>query len=185
MQLVGGILACCFLLPQVAVAGTIMDASIAKRDGVYHVSIDARIKAPLHVVVRSITDYDNLASINPSIEESQVLQALGPDKYRVRSVIKVCILIYCKWVQHVQDLEQQDEKTIVGITVPAGSDLRSGKAHWRFADSGKYTEMYFTQRFEPDFWVPPVIGLWMIKRTLVSEVRLTAKNIEKMARENR
>jgi hypothetical protein len=185
MQLASGILACCLLLPQVVLAGSIMDSTIALQDGVYHVTIDARIRAPLPVVVRSVTDYDNLSAINPSIEESQVLQVLGPSMYRVRSVIKVCILIYCKWVQHVQDLEQQDEKTIVGITVPAGSDLRSGNASWRFVDTGKYTEMYFSQQFEPDFWVPPVIGLWMIKRTLIREVSLTAENIEKMAREKR
>jgi hypothetical protein len=34
----------------------------------------------------------------------------------------------------------------------------------------------------PDFWVPPLIGTWMIEDKLVEEVELTARHIEQQAR---
>ena len=40
------------------------------------------------------------------------------------------------------------------------------------------TELQFTETFEPDFWVPPVIGPWLIQRKLVSEVAETVMYIE-------
>ena len=182
MRLVASIIYCLVISAQAVVAGEIIDASVTKSDGVYNASVDALINAPLHLVYESISDYANLSAINPSIVESQILRVLGPDRYRVRSVIEVCILIYCKRVEQVQDMTHKDARTIEAVTLPEYSDFRDGVARWRFTEVGPSTEMYFTHRFEPDFWVPPVIGTWLIKRTLVHEVNQTAIAIERMAR---
>jgi hypothetical protein len=38
--------------------------------------------------------------------------------------------------------------------------------------------LQFTDTFEPDFWVPPVIGPWLIQRKLVRELTETMAYIE-------
>lgn len=185
MRLAGNLVFSALFVPMATVAGVILDAAVIQRNGVYDASVDVMINAPMETVIQLITDYDNLAAINPSIEESRVLLAYGPDKHRVHSVIRVCILIFCKQVLQVQDVERLDNTTIEAVTLPADSDFISSVARWRFTEMGQATTMHFTQQFEPDFWVPAVVGPWLVKRTLVHEVSQTAIAIERMARKER
>ena len=172
------LLAALLLLPVAALAGDILSSSVSHEGSVYSLSVMARIDAPLDTVYRSITDFDNLAAINPAIEESQLLATPSVDTRRVRSVIRVCILMYCKRIEQVQQVTLLDDYAIEAVVLPQDSDFRNGVAHWQLTASGASTEMLFTNIFEPDFWVPPVIGPWLIKRKLIREVAETAMYIE-------
>jgi hypothetical protein len=171
------------LLPSVLLAGEVLDSRVTHDGSEYYLSITARVDAPLAVVYQSITDFTNLAAINPSIEESQVIASPGSDRFRVRSVIRVCILIFCKRVVQVQDVTLVDSRTVVATMVPGDGDFRAGLARWELAADGAATELYFTEAFEPDFWVPPLIGPWLIEKKLVREVAETAMYIEIQAGE--
>jgi len=172
------LIAALLLLPSAALAGEILASSVNHEGAVYSMSVTARIDAPLDTVYRSITDFDNLAAINPAIEESQLLATPAADMRRVRSVIRVCILMFCKRVEQVQDVTLMEGYAIKAVILPQDGDFRSGVAHWQLTASGANTEMLFTNTFEPDFWVPPVIGPWLIKRKLTREVAETAMYIE-------
>ena len=171
------------LLPCVLHAGEIMDSSVTHDGAVYRLSISARMDAPLAVVYRSITDFSNLSAINPAIEESQVLESRGAGQSRVRSVIKVCILVFCKRVEQVQDVTLVDGRTVVARMVPGAGDFRAGLARWELTAVGTATDLHFTETFEPDFWVPPLIGPWLIEKKLVREVAETTLYIEGQAGE--
>ena len=167
------------LLPSASLAGAILASSVNHEGDIYTLSVTARIDAPIDTVYQSITDFDNLAAINPAIEESQLLATPAADTRRVRSVIRVCILMFCKRVQQVQDVTLLEDYAIKAVVLPQGGDFRSGLAYWQLTASGDTaTEMLFTNTFEPDFWVPPVIGPWLIKRKLMREVAETAMYIE-------
>ena len=166
------------LLPTALLAGEILASSVSHDGAVYTLSVTARIDTPLDMVYRSMTDFDNLAAINPAIEESELLATPAADTRRVRSVIKVCILVFCKRVEQIQDVTLLHDYAIEAVILPQGGDFRSGLAYWQLTASGVSTEMLFTNTFEPDFWVPPVIGPWLIKRKLVREVAETAMYIE-------
>jgi hypothetical protein len=171
------------LFPGVLLAGEILESSVAHDGAVYRLSITARVEAPLAVVYRSITDFSNLAAINPSIEESQVLASQSAGRQRVRSVIRVCILVFCKRVVQVQDVTLVDHRTVVATMVPGGGDFRAGLARWELTAVGAATDLHFTEAFEPDFWVPPLIGPWLIEKKLVREVAETAMYMERQAGE--
>ena len=176
-----GLLISLSLFPGALLAGEILDSSVTHDGAVYRLSITARVDAPLTVVYQSITDFTNLAAINPSIEESQVLESQGADRLRVRSVIRVCILVFCKRVVQVQDVTLVDSRTVVATIVPGAGDFRAGLARWELTAVGTATDLHFTEAFEPDFWVPPVIGPWLIEKKLVREVADTAMYIEARA----
>jgi hypothetical protein len=169
--------------PCVLQAGEILASRVTHDGTVYRLSITARVEAPLAMVYRSITDFTNLAAINPSIEESEVLAAPVAGKQRVRSVIKVCILVFCKRVVQVQDVTLVDSRTVEATMVPGAGDFRAGLARWELTVDGAATELHFTEVFEPDFWVPPLIGPWLIERQLVREVAETLMYIEMLADE--
>jgi hypothetical protein len=166
-------------LPAGAVAGDILDASVTHADGHYDLAIRARIDAPSAAVYRAISDYSNLAAINPDIRVSELLGTSAAGVSTVHTVINVCILLFCKKVEQLQQMTHPDAHTIEAVTVPEGSDFRSGFARWQLSSpTAATTELQFTATFEPDFWVPPLIGPWLIKRKLVREAAETAAYIE-------
>ncbi len=173
-----GLLFSSLVFPPGAAAGEILSLDVTLEAGQYAVTVETLINAPLNVVYHSITDYNNLAAINPSIEESRVLLVMSPDRHRVRSVIRVCILIFCKRIVQVQDVTRLDGQTIEGVTLPGDSDFKYGLARWQLTSAGNTTRLHFTQEFIPDFWVPPIIGPWLIQRKLVQEMTETAMYIE-------
>ena len=165
--------------PGVLQAGAVLDSNVSRDGNSYSLSITARVEATPAQVYRSITDFSNLPAINPSIEEGSVLENEG-NRRRVRSVIKVCILVFCKRVERVQDVFLIDAHTVVAVIVPGAGDFRAGKARWSISTDDGATRLLFSETFEPDFWVPPVIGPWLIERKLVREVAETAMYIEGM-----
>ena len=173
-RLIAGLL----LVPATSLAGDILASSVSHDGDRYSLSVTALIDAPIDIVYQSITDFDNLAAINHAIEESQLLATPSAETQRVRSVIKVCILVFCKRVEQVQDVTKKEDYVIEAVVLPARSDFRSGFARWQLTTRDTSTELLFTNTFEPDFWVPPVIGPWLIKRKLISEVAETAMYIE-------
>lgn len=170
---------CLLLVPWHAGGGEILESSIALDDARYRAFVRARIDAPPRAVYDTITDYPALPAITPSIRSAEVLQVLGPGRHRIETVTEACILIFCKDVRLVQDVEQRDGWRLEAVTLPGVSDFKSGLARWRLLPVEGGTELHFTQVFEPDFWVPAVIGPWMIERLLVEEVRATTAYIER------
>ncbi len=166
------------LAPAVAVAGEILSSSVVQDAGVYRLTVSARIDAPRATVYRTITDYDNLKAINPSILSSQAAATADPGTHHVHTVINVCILVFCKQVVQMQRVVQVDGRTIEAVMLPEQSDFRAGFARWALAGDGATTVLSFSEELEPDFWVPPVIGPWLIERQLVREVAETVRYIE-------
>jgi hypothetical protein len=172
-------LAVLLLVPASAAAADILASSVTHADGRYELAIRARIDAPRDAVYRAITDYTNLAAINPDIEVSELLATTPAGVATVRTVIHVCILVFCKRVEQLQRVTQPDASSIEAVIIPEGSDFRWGFARWQLASpTAATTELQFTDSFVPDFWVPPVIGPWLLERKLVREVTETAGYIE-------
>ena len=173
-----GLLAALLLAPALASAGRILDSSVTLEDGVYVIAVEARIIAPPDTVFGILTDYEHLTSINSSIRESSIIHTYNPAKHRVHTLIRACILFFCRSVRQVQDLEQQNNHLLVAHIIPELSDFRQGRAEWRLSDAAGATDMHFTARLEPAFWVPPVIGPWLFRHKIVSELLESAVYME-------
>ena len=107
-----GVLLCLLLAPGPAGAGEILASSVRHEAGVYRLSVTAGIDAPLATVYRSITDYDNLAAINPSIVASRAFATADPPTQRVRSGTEGWILVFCKPGVHKEPGGQVNSRTI-------------------------------------------------------------------------
>ncbi|MGB5260548.1 MAG: SRPBCC family protein [Gammaproteobacteria bacterium] len=178
-----GIVALLLLMPVAAHAGKIVDSSVTLEDGVYAIDVEAVIGASPDIVMRLLTDYDHLHAINSSIRESRIIHTYSPVKHRVRTLIRACILFFCRSVHQVQDIEKHGEHRLVADIIPHLSDFRLGRAEWRLAVSGADTAMHFTAQLEPAFWVPPVIGPWLFRHKIVSELLESAAHMEMAALE--
>lgn len=177
-------LACLLLLASLPAAAVEIRTCIVERDGrAFLAVLDADIGATPASVYRAITDYDHLTAINPSIERSEVVAVLSADTRRVDMTVRVCILIFCKDLRRVLDVTHVDATTIEAVMVEGQGDFRAGSARWAVSPAGTGTRLQYRERFEPDFWVPPLIGPWLIRRKLIEEVLVTGRHLEAHAHE--
>jgi hypothetical protein len=162
----------CVLLaaPLLGRAGGVLDSSVTYENGVYALSIEVRIEAPVDMVYRLITDYDHLHDINPAVRESRILHTYSPVKHRVRTVTRVCVLFYCRDVTQTQDMVQSPGYSIEAEILPRDSDIRRGSGHWRLTAEDDATILRFQADIVPAFFMPPLIGPWLIRREMVNQM---------------
>jgi len=180
MSAVRLVIVCTLLAPCLVSAGEIEALSVTKQAGTYLIDARARIDAPVATVYAMITDYNHLDRVSPSIEESRTIHRYSPIKYRVHTVIKACILFFCKRVTQLQDIVQHDNQRVEADILPAASDFYHGHAVWELAAADTATTLHFTAELEPKFWVPPLIGSWLIKRQLIDDILISAGYMENM-----
>jgi hypothetical protein len=156
--------------PLLSRAGGVLDSSVSYDAGVYTLSIEALIVAPVDMVYHLITDYDHLQDINPAIRESRILHTDSPEKYRIRVVTRVCVLFYCRDVTQSQDMVQSPGYVLEANILPQDSDFHRGRAQWRLTAEDDVTVMRFHAELVPAFFMPPLIGPWLIRREMVNQI---------------
>ena len=176
-------IACCLWVSS-AVAGEVYMASANHQSGVYLVEVDALVNVPEPKVRELLTDYNELGRVNPSIEVSEILKTREPGNYQVRTVTEACVWFYCKRIHQVQDVIEASDGSVTAVVIPALSDFRNGYARLNLWQEPEGTRILIRSEVEPDFWIPPVIGPWLIKRKLRSEALETVDNLERVAVED-
>lgn len=164
-----------------AAAGQVYTALVTHQSGSYFVEVDALIHAPEPVVRRLLTDYEHLSRVNPAIESSEILLERKAGDYRVRTVTKACVWFYCKRIRQVQDVIESQDGSITATVIPELSDFQHGYARVNVWREPTGTRVLIRSEVRPDFWIPPIIGPWLIKRKLRSEALETVHNLEQVA----
>ena len=171
------------LLPATASAAQVDELDTQHRAGVYSLNMTVTVAAPREQVYAVLTDYENLKTINPAITVSQVLLSGDPEVTRVRTVIKRCVMFFCPELERVEDVRVPEEGVVEAEIVPHHSDFSSGQATWRFEALDGSTRIVYRARFDPDFWIPPLIGPAIIQGALREEARTLFDNAERRARQ--
>jgi len=168
-----------------AVAGQVLTTLVTHQGGSYFIEVDALVQAPEPLVRAVITDYNNLQQVNPAIEISTILKRFRQGEFRVETVTEACVLVFCKRLHQVQDVIEAADGSIKATVIPEKSDFRYGYAHVNLWQQATGTRVLVRSEVEPDFWIPPLIGPWLIKRKLRSETRETITNLERVVMSQR
>lgn len=176
------VLAACTLPAQAASIGQL---DITRVDARYRMQLTATLAAPARASYAVFQDFSNLPKINNAIEAVELLEAPTVDVRRLKTKVRVCVWLFCVRLNQVQDIRESvtDEvSSMDAIVLPALSNLRYGHARWQMRRCGDGTCLRFDAELEPDFWIPPGIGPWAIKRAMRREAVTTAAGIERLAR---
>lgn len=112
-------------------------------------------------------DYEHLARLHYAVVASELLDSAADGRARVHTRSRFCVLVFCFDVMQVTDYALEGNGDLVAVAVPAQSDLRYGRYRWEFREDGPgRTQLHFHAEVEPDFWVPPLIGPWILGRKL-------------------
>lgn len=162
-----------------ACAAEVQTLNVARQNGTYHVTFDAVVDAPAQKVYGLLSDYahlDSLSSVIVAITVQPAPQSAAP---RVRSVLRSCFFLFCKEVVEVEDVTEANEQTIAASIVPGEGDFQSGSSRWRIRAVGARTQLHYEATRTPSFWVPPVIGPWMIKATMRKHLEASVARLER------
>ncbi len=163
-------------------AGEVEHAAVEQEDGRYSLDLVMLIDSEPAAVYALVTDYAGLARISKTIIESEVITAADVDGIRRRLVTHTCVWFFCFEATMVEDVRETDDRTILTTIVPTLSDYRYGTSRWQVNAAGAGTRIHFTTTLEPDFWVPPLIGPWLMKQKMRAEAERTVLTIERLTR---
>ncbi len=66
--------------------------------------------------------------------------------------------------------------------IPELSEFKSGQTLWRIKTVGEYCEVTYLSDMEPDIFIPPVVGKFLIKKSIRQEMQVSFANLEKISR---
>ncbi|MEJ2508749.1 MAG: SRPBCC family protein [Gammaproteobacteria bacterium] len=165
-----------------ACAGEVLSSHVDYTDDHYLIDIDMRIDANADKVFARLQDYNHLHRINSAIKSSRLLKTDGRIK-RVRIVTRGCVWFYCRRVEQVQNIEEIRDRYLVATIDPKVSDFKYGRVIWHVWHDDTGTRIRFSADLVPDFWIPPLIGPWVMKKKLLEEGRQTITGLERLDRQ--
>jgi hypothetical protein len=154
---------------------------VKRKDGRIDIRAEVVIDAPQPEVYDALLDYDQLAELSEAFTESGYIEPAADGAPRVYTKIEGCIWFFCRTVERYAKLELQPKWQITAIAEPELSDADLSIESWTLRAEGDSTLIDYSLELEPGFWVPPLIGVWVIKGTMKRSARDTATRIEALA----
>lgn len=167
-----------------ASSATLESLTVTREQGRYELYAETILAAPAREIYEVLLEYDDDAfqRISGVYKESSYLDPAEDGTPIVFTRMEGCLLFFCKSMRRVERLEAEEFRLIRTTTLPEGSDFTYSYSEWTFEPTEAGTRMTYRLVMEPDFWVPPIVGPWLLKRTLeVGGVR-AIERIERMAR---
>lgn len=160
-------------------AGEVLLTEVAHDDGRYTVRFDVRIAASRDRLAFYLTDYANYASYFQSVTASRV-EPRGEGS-RVFLTLSSCILFFCRSVRITKDVHTAPDGAIVARIVPRESDFEEADERWRVLAENGTTRLHYEAELVPAFYVPPLIGPWLIRYRIREVLATNAEKLERLA----
>lgn len=157
------------------------EIEISEHSGDYQIKVVALIAAPASYVRDVLTDYTHIYRLNPSIIESEVLKQEDDGSVNVRTKVVGCAAYFCEELERVEKVRQLPSGDLQAEIIPALSQFKSGKTTWHIKPVGDYCEVTYVSDMEPDVYIPPVVGKFLIKKSIREEMQISFTNLEKIS----
>lgn len=145
--------------------------------GVFKVTFEAVLQAPPAGIEAVLLDYAHYKKIDPRVRSAELVARESATALRVRTTIVACAGFFCRTVERVERFEHGPGQ-LVATVIPALSDMRRGVAHTRWTREANGTHVYYEAEFQPDFWVPSLIGHGLALRALRESTEQLFRNVE-------
>jgi len=172
----------CMPVPFSQAAETI-EVQVEHGDGAYHIYFEILINAPRNRVYEILTDYANLQELSPGIVRSELLSGEAGGDARVDITLKPCVWILCKSMHKVSTITINAYGAIVYTTVPEASDFKRGKEQVIVQETRQpgQTRVTYNASLVPDFFVPPLVGSWLMRKHIIRNLEVSNRRVEKLA----
>lgn len=132
----------------------------------YRLESTARFDVRRADLYRVLTNYDLFEKFTSAFVETRNLAPDNAGRPGFFTRMEGCVLLFCKSMQRTGHLVLNPPSEIIAIAHRDSSDFNFSRERWVLQDDGDGTLMTYYFELEPAFWVPPVVGPFVIKRVL-------------------
>ncbi len=144
------------------------------------VNATVELKADPRIAWEVLSNYDDLARFIPDIRSSRVLKR---DADGIVVVVEqkgeFGVLFFRRDVEVTMEVSEEPPRRIVARAI-SGS-MKEMETRYDLAPSERGVRLGYHGRFIPDFFLPPLIGLPLVRRSLERRFRAMAEEIERRA----
>ncbi len=166
-----------------ALAATIRTIEVTHDDGVYSLVSNTFIDAPREAIFEVLTDYERFGRISSAYTDYGVMEPAADGVPIVYTTMEGCVWFFCVSMRRVERMVASAPDSIRTDTLPEQSDFKSSESEWTLVPEAGGTSMTYRLTMEPDFWIPPLIGPWVLKQRLERGGAGAVNRIERLARE--
>jgi Polyketide cyclase / dehydrase and lipid transport len=169
-------------------AAQVLGVRVTREDGRFLIGMRITLDASPPAVFRALQDYSAMMRYNPDLRAVRIQSTGVPGRVRLFTTIHACVLIFCKTMHQEQIMTaigDADGGVLEAEILPRGGAFEAGSGRWTVeACPAARATTCLDVRIElvPAFWMPPVIGPWVIRRKMAEEARRTSAGLERMAR---
>jgi hypothetical protein len=172
---------CLLLLCGAAGAAELRTVDVDRTAGRYILTSEVWFDTDIESIYAVFLDYDIRSRFSGFIVESRNLEptAGGQRRFYIRN--HGCVWFYCQSFVRSWLVEQEPLVFIRSTADPASSDFHTSLESWRFQAEGSGTLVAYDFEFEPKFWIPPLIGPYMLQQKLRKDSVGAINRIEAIA----
>lgn len=166
-------------------AARIVEVQVEQDSGAYHIYFEILLDAPRNRVYDVLSDYGNMQELSPGIIRSEVLSGEAGDIAEIDLTLKPCVWILCRKMRKISKVTINAYGAIVYTTIPESSDFKKGREQVIIKATRKtgQTRVTYSASLEPDFFVPPLIGSWLIRKHVRQNLEVSMERVETLARQ--
>jgi hypothetical protein len=168
-------------MPGGADAAELRSIDVEHHKGRYTVSSEVWFDATVEQVFEVFRHWDLSTQFSSAIAESRDIAAdqYGRPGYYVRN--EGCLLFFCKSFVRQGLVELEINEELRAVANPELSDFKLSRETWTFVAEDGGTVVSYRLLMEPDFWVPPGVGPYLIKRKFRNNGGDAIERIEEIA----
>ena len=163
---VGIVISTLVLLSAAADAADLREIEVDSADGVYKLESVVWFDADIDALYRVILDWDLSEQFSSVVIEARNTGSDATGDRGFYTLNRACVLFYCKSVERFGRVEHEPVIYIKAITDPERSDFHLSNETWEFSEEGSGTLIHYQLEMRPKFWVPPVIGPYVLKKQM-------------------
>jgi len=164
------------------IAAELRFIEVDREDGLYSLRSVTWLDTRPEDLYAVLTDYDLFHRFTSAIVESKNLEPNPDGRPEYYTRMEGCVMFWCRSFIRIGYLKLDPGREIIAVVDAERSDFKFATEHWRLREEDGGTLMIYEFEMIPDFWVPPVIGPYYIKRALRSGGERAAQRIEAIAR---
>ena len=169
------------LLGSPGLAAEIRSLDIRYEDGLYTMQSEAWFDVGVESMYDVFSSWDLSTKFSSAIVEAHDLAPDETGRPGFYSVARGCVLFFCKSLKRQGYVERDPPQRLRAVADPEHSDFEVSDETWEFVAVDGGTSITYTLLMKPDFWVPPAIGPYVIKRTLRHKAGQALDRIESIA----
>lgn len=171
-------IALAFGLARSACAGE-LTIDVSREGEFVSVRASVYVDADVGIAWQVLTDYDHLSGFIPDMRSSRVVKREGSSVV-VEQKGEFGFLFFSKDIDVTLAVSEQPPLRIDARAI--AGNLKDLKASYELKDSPSGMQLGYTGRFVPDFFLPPLIGMPLVRHSLERRLRAMVEEIERRYR---